>query len=132
MCACRRSTVLEFRPALRYIVQCVVVTLARLGIELAPGVKDLLAAHGMMPDVDLRTGPAVLHELVQFAPAPLLRRFISTSSQGLVLKSGLNKGKRISSGRDLQRIGKVTELRRKKKLPSSDDDAAEEPGEGMP
>jgi hypothetical protein len=95
-------------------------------------VKDVLAAHVMMPDVDLWTGPAFLHELVQFAPAPPLRRFISTSSHGLVPKCGLNNWKRTSSGRDLQRIGKQTELRRKKKLPSSDDDEAEEPGEGMP
>jgi hypothetical protein len=104
------------------------VTLARLGIELAPSVKDVLAAHGMMSDVDLWTGPAFLHELVRFAPAPLLRRFISTSSQGLVLKCGLNNLKRNSSGRDLQRMGKETELRRKKKLISSDDHEAKEPG----
>jgi hypothetical protein len=49
-----------------------------------------------------------------------------------VLKCGLNNWKRISSGRDLQMIGKQTELRRKKKLPSSDDDEAEQPREGVP
>jgi hypothetical protein len=37
-----------------------------------------------------------------------------------------------SSGRDLQMIGKQTELRRKKKLPSSESGEAEEPGEEVP
>jgi hypothetical protein len=46
----------------------------------------------------------------------------STSSQRLVRKCGLNNWKRISSGLDMQRIGKATELRRKRRLPSSDEE----------
>jgi hypothetical protein len=92
-------------PHLGYIVQCVVVAMARLGIELAPSAKDLLAAHGMMPDVVVCTGPAFLHELVQLHAHDLLGQFMSMSSRGLVLKCGLNNWKWISSGRDPQRIG---------------------------
>jgi hypothetical protein len=65
----------------------------------------------------LACGSGPLSSTLQFAPAPLLRRFISTLSQGLVLTCGLNNWKRIESGRDLERIGKQTELRRKKKPP---------------
>jgi hypothetical protein len=95
---------------------------------LSPNVKDVLAVHGVMPDVGSWNGPTLLHELVQFASAPLLRRFISTSSQGLVLKCALDNGKRVSSRRDLQRIWKRTEPRQKKELPSRDEDHCQEPG----
>jgi hypothetical protein len=107
---------------LAHLVQCVVVMLDRLGIELAPSVQEMLGRYEMMPDFRTWTEPAFLHELVEFAPPPLLRRHVSTSSQGLVLKCGLNNWKRISSGLDMQRIGKATELKRKRGLPSSDEE----------
>jgi hypothetical protein len=52
----------------------------------------------------------------------LVRHFgvgVSTSSQGPVLKCGLNNRKWISSGLDTQKIGKATERKRKRRLPSS-------------
>ena len=110
-------------PPLAHLVQCVVVMLDRLGIQLAPSVQELLGRYEMMPDFrKWKEQQAFLHELVEFAPPPLLRRHVSTSSQGLVLKCGLNNWKRISSGLDMQRIGKATELKRKRRLPSSDEE----------
>jgi hypothetical protein len=103
-------------------VQCVVVTLARLGIELAPSVQKMLGRHEMMPDVGAWTEASLLHELAEFAPPPLFRRYVSTSSQRLVLKCGLNNWKRISSELDMQKIGKATELKRKRREPSSDEE----------
>jgi hypothetical protein len=79
-------------PSLSSIVQCVVVTLARLGIEIAPSVQMMLGEHEMMPDVGAWTESSFLHGLVEFARPPLLRRHVSTSSQGLALKCGLNNG----------------------------------------
>jgi hypothetical protein len=76
----------------------------------------------MMPDVGAWTESSFIHELIEFAPPPLLRRHVSTSSLGLVLKCGLNHWKRISSGRDMQKIGKTTEPKRKQRMPSSDDE----------
>jgi hypothetical protein len=45
----------------------------------------------MMPDIGAWTEASFLRELVEFAPLPLLRGHISTGSQVLVLKSGLNR-----------------------------------------
>jgi hypothetical protein len=67
-------------------VQCVVVTLARLGIELARSVQERLGAYEMIPDVGAWRVSCFLHALVEFAPPPLLRRRVSTPSLGLVLK----------------------------------------------
>jgi hypothetical protein len=39
-----------------------------------------------------------------------------------MLKCGLNNWKRISSGLDMQRIGKSSELNQKRRLPSSDEE----------
>jgi hypothetical protein len=105
-------------------VQCVVVTRDRLGIELAPSLQEMLAGYGMgpmvmVPDAGVWTGSAFFHELVGFAPPPLLGRDIS-ASQGLVLKCRLNNRKRISSGLVMQKIGKAIELKRKRRLPWSD------------
>jgi hypothetical protein len=95
------------------------MTLAQLGIELARSVREMLGRYAMMPSVGAWTEASCLHELVEFAP-PLLRRHVSTSSQGLVLKCELNSWKWISSGLDMQKIG--TELKRKRRLPSSDEE----------
>jgi hypothetical protein len=109
-------------PSLSYIVQCVVVTLARLGIELAPSVHEVPAAYSIMPDVGAWTEASLVHELVEFAPPPpLLRRHVSTPSQGLVLKCGLNNWKRIASALDMQKIGRATKLKRDQRQPSSDE-----------
>jgi hypothetical protein len=80
----------------------------------------MLAGYEMMPDVGAWTEASFLHGLVEFAPPPLLRQHVSTSSQPLVLKCGLGNWKRISSGLDMQKIGKATELKRR--LPSSDEE----------
>jgi hypothetical protein len=70
----------------------------------------------MMPNAGAWT--EFLHALVDFAPPTHLHRHVSTSSRGLVLKGGLNNWKWISSGSDMQKLGKATELKRR--LPSSD------------
>jgi hypothetical protein len=52
----------------------------------------------------------------------LYRRHVSTSSQRLELMCGLNNRKRISSVLGMLKIGKATELKRERRLPSSDDE----------
>jgi hypothetical protein len=59
-------------PLLSYIVQCIVVTLARLGVQ------TMLGAYEGMLDVGACTESSFLHELVEFARPPLLRRHVST------------------------------------------------------
>jgi hypothetical protein len=103
--------------------EVVIMTLAHLGIDpLAPSLRGMLGRYGVIPNVSAWTESESLHELVEFAAPPLLRRHVSTSSQGLVLKCWLNNWKRISSGLDMQKIGKATELKREQRLPSSDEE----------
>jgi hypothetical protein len=68
----------------------------------------MLGRYGMIADVSAWMETSFLHELVEFAP-PLLRWHVSTSSQRLVLTCGLNIWKRLSSGLDMQKIGKATD-----------------------
>jgi hypothetical protein len=84
----------------------------------------MLDPYGMMPNVGAWTNASFLHELVEFAPPPLLRRRISTSSQVFVLRCGMNNWKRTTPGREMQEIGKATELERKRWLPSSHEEKA--------
>jgi hypothetical protein len=65
-------------PTQAHIVQCVVVTLARLGMQLAPSVLEVLGRYAMTPDIGVWTELSFLH-LAEFAPLPLLPRRISTS-----------------------------------------------------
>jgi hypothetical protein len=77
-----------------------------LGIELAPSAQEILGGYGLTPNSGARTESAFLHELVAFAPPLHLRRWISTSSHGFVLRRGLNNWRHISEDLDMQEIGK--------------------------
>jgi hypothetical protein len=78
--------------------------------------------HMHMPPFD-GAGVPSLSYIVRYVVVTLARLgSISTSSHVLVLKCGLNNWKRISSGLDMQNIGKATELKRKRRLPSSDEE----------
>jgi hypothetical protein len=72
----------------------------------------MIAWYEVKLDVGASAEASFLNGLVEFAPPPLPRRHVSTSSQHLVLKCRLNNWKRISPGLDMQKIGKATELKR--------------------
>jgi hypothetical protein len=111
-----------YRPSLRILdcsAQCLralLNSLPRVGAshERPKGRQgETFDACGMLSNADAWTEPAFVHVVVEFAAPSPLRRLASTSSQGLVRKSRLDKWRQISSLRDLPKIGEANEPKRK-------------------
>ena len=88
-------------PPLGYIMQCAVVSLARLGVWFPPSVVRKLEPDGMMPDIASWEGPAHLHELIEIPPDVLARVRISTANERITLTRGYNKYRLYKTGKQL-------------------------------
>ena len=89
-------------PPLGFVMQCVVVSLTRLGVWFPESVVRDLAAQGMMPDIAHWQGPAHLHELVAIPPDALARVRISTANERITLTRGFNKFRLYQTGKQLK------------------------------
>jgi hypothetical protein len=87
------------------VMQCVIVSLTRLGVWFPRSVVRDLHARGMMPDIANWQGPAHLHELILIPPDSLARVRVSTANERITLTRGYNKFRLYKTGKQLRAAG---------------------------
>ena len=87
------------------VMQCVIVSLTRLGVWFPRSVVRDLAARGMMPDIANWQGPAQRHQLIRIPPDSLAMVRISTANERITLTRGYNKFRLYKTGKQLRAAG---------------------------